>query len=188
MLVMSLKSSGSGFTEDWLPVKSITNGMIELNNNIKVTGVKIKPKNIFILDKNSQNAIIASLKTFYDTLDFDFWIISNDRPVDISDYLATLEIQYNNTQDSRIRKLIMQDIQKANDFMNDNVTDIEYFLLFREKNVDMIQKKLRTIMMGLSNCGLESMQVSNADLRVIIDGFFNGGVPMSNKVVLPSEF
>ena len=38
MLAMSLKSSGSGFTEDWLPVKSITNGMIELNNNIKVTG------------------------------------------------------------------------------------------------------------------------------------------------------
>ena len=149
---MSSKTSyGSMYTESWIPVKAINNGMIELNNNFKVTGVKIKPRNIFILDKGTHDSVIASLRTFYDTLDFEFWIISNDRPVDISDYMATLEIQYSNTQDARIRKLLMQDVQKANDFMNDNVTDIEYFLLFKDKNMDMIQKKLRTIMMGLSN-------------------------------------
>lgn len=181
-------NNSSRYTEDWLPVKSIANGMIETNNKYKVTGVKMKPKNIFILDVQTQNNIIASLKSFYDTLDFEFWLISNDRPVDISSYLATLQIQYNNMQDPRIKKLLIQDIEKANDFMRENVTDIEYFILFKDKNPDMIQKRIRVLIMGLSNCGLEASQTSNEDLRILLDGFLNGGVSVNSKVVLPNEF
>ena len=44
------------------------------------------------------------------------------------------------------------------------------------KNMDMIQKRLRTIITGLANCGLDSAQTSNEDLRVILDNFLNGGV------------
>ena len=57
-----------------------------------------------------------------------------------------------------------------------------------EKNLDIIQKRLRTLMLGLSNCGLDSTQTSNADLRSILDSFFNGGKSTDSKVVLPSEF
>ena len=54
--IMSSKTiSSSKYTENWIPVKNIANGMIELDNKLKVTGVKIKPKNIFILDSNSRN-------------------------------------------------------------------------------------------------------------------------------------
>lgn len=187
-VVKMSSNNSSRYTEDWLPVKGIANGMIETNNKYKVTGVKIKPKNIFILDVQTQNNIIASLKTFYDTLDFEFWLISNDRPVDISSYLATLQIQYNNIQDPRIKKLLIQDIEKANDFMRENVTDIEYFILFKDKNPDMVQKRIRTLILGLSNCGLEASQTSNEDLRVLLDGFLNGGVSVNSKVVLPNEF
>jgi len=178
----------SRYTEDWLPIRGIANGMIETNNKYRVTGVKIKPRNIFILDMQTQNNILASLKTFYDTLDFEFWLISNDRPVDISSYLATLQIQYNNIQDPRVKKLLIQDIDKANNFMRENVTDIEYFILFKDRNPDMVQKRIRTLILGLSNCGLEAAQTSNEDLRVILDGFLNGGVSVNSKVVLPNEF
>ena len=51
---MSSKSKKSKYTEDWLPVRNITNGMIELDNKLKVTGVKVKPRNIFILEQNQQ--------------------------------------------------------------------------------------------------------------------------------------
>ena len=178
--------TNSPYTEDWLPIRGIANGVIELNNKYKVTGIKIKPKNIFILDIGTQNGIISSLKSFYDTIDFEFWLISNDRPVDISGYLAALEVQFNNAQDSRIRKLLSQDIEKANDFMHDNVTDVEYFILFKDRNDDLIQKKIRSLLMGISNCGLEASQVSNADLRAILDGFLNGNRTYTSKVVLPN--
>ena len=186
--IMSSKTSNSKYTEDWITVKNIANGMIELDNKSKVTGVKIRPRNIFILDKITQDNIIASLKTFYDTLDFEFWLISADRPVDISGYLANLQVLYNQTTDAKIIKLITQDIEKANMFMRDNVTDTEYYILFKDKNIDMLQKRIRTVILGLSNCGLDSMQVSNADLRIILDNFLNGGMTTDSKVVLPSEF
>ena len=181
-------TNSSKYTENWIPVKNITNGMIELENKYKVTGVKIRPRNIFILDKITQDNIIASLKTFYDTLDFEFWLISADRPVDISSYLANLQVLYNQTNDARVRKLINQDIEKANNFMRDNVTDTEYYILFKDRNVDMLQKRIRTVILGLSNCGLDSVQVSNADLRIVLDSFLNGGKTTDSKVVMPSEF
>lgn len=184
----SKNKNNSKYTEDWIPVKNITNGMIELENNQKVTGIKIKPKNIFILDKITQDNVIAMMKTFYDTIDFEFWLISADRPVDLSNYLATLQILYNQTQDTKRIKLINQDIEKANSFMKDNVTDTEYYILFKDKNVDILQKRIRTLMMGLANSGLDSVQVSNTDLRIILDSFLNGGMHTDNKVVMPSEF
>ena len=178
-------NANSKYTEDWLPVRNITNGMIELDNKTKVTGVKVRPRNIFILDSNSRNNIISQLRVFYDSIDFEFWLISADRPVDISSYLATLQIQYNNEGDPRIKKIISQDIEKANLFMHNNVTDTEFYILFKEKNADMIQKKLRTLMMGLTNAGLDSAQTSNTDLRVLLDSFLNGGTTAENKAVLP---
>lgn len=183
-----MKKNNSKYTEDWIPIKNIVNGMIELDNKYKVTGVKIKPKNIFILDNSSRSNTIAMLKTFYDTIDFEFWLISADRPVDISSYLATLQIQYNQISDPRIKKLISQDIEKANSFMNNNVTDTEFYILFKERNIEMIQKKLKTLMLGLSNCGLDSTQTSNTDLRTLLDSFLNGGKNTTNKVVIPDEF
>ena len=165
----------SKYTEDWIPVKAIDNGVIILDNNNKVTGVKIRPRNITILDPGTQENIIIGLKNFYNTIDFDFWLISADRPVDITGYLARLQLLYNQTNSPVIRKMIGQDIMKANSFMDNNVTDTEYFILFKEKNNEMIQKRIRTLITGLANCGLDSAQTSNDDLRTIIDNFLNGG-------------
>lgn len=173
---MKSQNQNSKYTEDWIPIKAIENGMITLDNRERVTGVKIRPRNIFILDQATQDNIIIGLKNFYNTIDFEFWLISADRPVDISGYLARLQLLYTQTPNPVIRKMINQDIMKANNFMDNNVTDTEYYILFKEKNLEMIQKKLRTIITGLANCGLDSSQTSNDDLRTIIDNFLNGGI------------
>ena len=167
--------SQSKFTEDWLPVKGIENGCIILDNGMRVTGVKIKPRNIFILDQGTQDSVIIALKNFYNTINFEFWLICADRPLDISSYLARLQLLYNQTTNNAVRKLINQDINKANDFMDNNVTDTEYYILFKEKNLDTIQKNLRTLITGLANAGLDSSQTSNQDLRVVLDNFLNSG-------------
>ncbi len=61
------------YAENWLPVKDIQNGEIILDNNTHVTGVKIRPRNIFILDYESQSNAIYNLRNFYNTLDYPFW-------------------------------------------------------------------------------------------------------------------
>lgn len=172
MLKMNSKSNTT--TESFVPVKAIINNMIELDSGFKVAGVKVAPRNIFILEENDQFNVIDSLKDFYNTLDFEFWLVVADRPVDISVYIAELQMRYNQAQNPVIRKLINQDLKKAEDF-NDNVSDIEFYFLFKDKNVEMIQKKIRLIINGLANAGLSSNQANNDDLRSILDNFLNGG-------------
>ena len=172
---MAKKKTSSKYTEDWVPVKTITNGVIILENKFNVTGVKIMPRNIFILDEQSQGGVINGLKSFYDQIDFEFWLVCADRPVDITVYLSQLQLLYNKTQSPAIRKLIMEDINKGNGFMNNNVVDTEYYILFKEKNPDILQKKVRLLINGLSGCGLVASQTTNEDLRVILDNFLNGG-------------
>lgn len=165
----------SNYTVDDVPVKSITNGNIILDNGQKVTGVKIMPKNIFILDYDMQSAIIANLKNVYNVIDYEFWIIAADRPVDINLYLSQLQVLYNQTQDNIKRKLIVEDISKANMFMSNNVVDTEYFLLFKDKDNELIQKRIRNLINAFAGAGLTTHQVTNDDLRMILDNFLNGG-------------
>ena len=169
------KKVTSGYTEDWLPVKGIQNGFIITTSNQKVTGIKITPRNIFILDPQAQDNILISLKNFYNMLDIEFWLVVADRPVHISVYMAQLQLLYNEAPNPAIRKLILQDINKGNMFINNNIVDTEYYILFKDKNVDLLQKRVRTMITGLASCGLNAAQVNNSDLRIILENFLNGG-------------
>ena len=158
-----------------VPIRSITNGVILLDNGKKVTGVKIMPRNIFILDQSMQDAIIMNLKNVYNAIDYEFWIVVADRPVDINVYLSQLQLLYNQSSDAKIRKLIMEDINKGNMFMNNSVVDTEYFLLFKDKSDDVLQKRVRNLINNFASAGLTAFQTNNDDLRMILDNFLNGG-------------
>ena len=182
---MSKKSNSSGFTEDWLPLRAIQNNMIITRDNQKVGGVKIAPRNIFILDNDMQNNILIGLKNFYNTLDFEFWLIVADRPVDISVYMSQMQLLLNETSTPAIRKLIMQDIDKGETFIRNNVVDTEYFFMFKTKDVDLFQKRIRMMINGLAQCGLNASQISNSDLRFILENFLNGGNTTEFGTVMP---
>ena len=174
----------SKYTNDFVPVRTITNGVIMLDNNEKVTGVKIQPRNIFILDPETRNMIITNLRNVYNLIDYEFWVIAADRPVDITSYLSRLQLLYNSQTNPVKRKLIMEDINKANMFTNNNVVDTEFYLLFKEKDMDKIQKKIRNLIQSFAGAGLVASQTSNDDLRVILDNFLNGGQTTSFGVVM----
>lgn len=177
----------SKYTEDWMPVKSIMNGMIQLDNGYYVTGIKVEPKNIFIMDQGTQENVIFNLRNFYNMIDYEFWLIVADRPVDINVYLAQLQLLYSKSVNNAIRKIILQDIDKANMFMGAeyNVVDTEYFILFKEKKMEVIQKRIHNLISALANCGLNSSQVSNSDIRMILDNFLNGGMTTTSGAVMP---
>ena len=166
----------SKYTNDFVPIRSITNGVIICEDNVKVTGVKISPRNIFILEPDAQTMIINNLRNVYNLIDYEFWIIAADRPVDIASYLSRLQLLYNSQVNPVKRKLILDDINKANMFTTTfNVVDTEFYLLFKEKDMDKIQKKIRGLIQAFANAGLNATQTSNDDLRIILDNFLNGG-------------
>lgn len=174
----------SKYTEGWIQIKSITNGIVLLDNNEKLAGVKVFPKNIFIMDEDSQKNTISNLNNFYNSINFEFWLIVSDRVVDISLYQSQLQLLYNNMTKPKLRKLIMEDINKGSQFMSNNVVDTEYYILFREKNPELVQKKIRGIINGLAASGLNSVQATNDDLRILIENFINGGMNTEFKAVM----
>lgn len=174
------------YSEDWITVKNIIDGMIQLDNDYYVTGIKVLPKNIFIMDEGERNNTLFSLQNFYNMIDFEFWLMIADRPVDINVYLSQLQLLYQRTADPAIRKIIMQDINKANAFMGAeyNVVDTEYFILFKEKKLEVIQKRIANLISGLANAQINSVRVSNVDLRMILDNFLNGGMTTTFGTVM----
>ena len=112
----------SKHTEDWLPIKSIQGGLITVPGGLIEgdqidTGVRIEPKNIFISDMETQNRTIMAIRNFYNTMDYEFWLVCCDRPVDINLYRSELEIMYNEAPTQQARKLILQDLNKIEKFI-----------------------------------------------------------------------
>ena len=103
-------------------------------------------------------------------------------------YLAQLQLMYNNVQSQQIRKLIKQDIDKGEMFRNTtvNAVDTEYYILFRDKKTEVLQKRIHTLISNLATSGLNSRQVSDEDLRVVIDSFFNGNMRSEFGTVMSS--
>lgn len=181
------KTIKSKYTADDIPVRDIVNGEIILNNKERVTGVKIEPRNIFIMEQEMQDMVINNLKDVYNMIDYEFWIVVADRPVDINLYLSQLQLLYNSTSDVKKRQLIISDINKANMFVTNNVVDTEYYLLFKHKDTEIIQKRIKNLISYFANAGLMSKQTSNDDLRIILDNFLNGGKTTEFGTVVTTE-
>lgn len=179
-----MNSKDSSLAENWIQVKDINNGMIFLDDKSIVSGVKISPRNIFILTEGEQNRIINSLKEFYNLIDYEFWLVIADRPVDINLYVSQLELQMSNEQSPARRKLLADDIEKAEMFSMNNVVDTEYYILVKDTNSDALTKKVRGLINNMAGTGLIATQTSNEDLRSILDNFLNGGVTYKSGSVI----
>ena len=182
---VSKKKVSSGYTEDWLPVRAIQNNMIITKDNSKVSGVKVMPRNIFILDDDAQMNILMALRNFYNSIDYEFWLVVADRPVDISVYMSQMQLLLNEASSPAIRKLVLQDIQKGETFIRNNVVDTEYYILFKTKDNDLLQKRVRQLINGLAACSLSASVVTNQDLRLILENFLNGGNTTEFGTVMP---
>ena len=176
-------NQNSSSTENWITVKEINNNIITLDNKKLVAGIKVLPKNIFIMDELSQNRVIDELRKFYNQIDFEFWLIIADRPTNIDLYVSQLELQLNNVSKPSIRKLIVDDLAKADNFVQNDVVDTEYFILFKADSADEVTKNIRGLISNLAQSGLIGVQASDEDLRMLLDNFLNGGKTFTERTV-----
>ena len=179
-----MNSKDSSLTENWIQVKSINNGMIFLDDGYIVSGIKISPRNIFIMTEGEQNRMISSLKDFYNLINKEFWLVIADRPVDINLYVSQLELQLSNEMSPARRKLLTDDIEKAEMFSLNNVVDTEYYFFVKDKNSEELTKKIRGLINNMAGTGLIASQTSNEDLRSVLDNFLNGGVTFNSGSVI----
>ena len=58
------------------------------------------------MDQGTQQNTIYQLRNFYNSIDYEFWLLIADRPVDIDVYLSQLQLMYNNAPTNAIRSLL----------------------------------------------------------------------------------
>ena len=104
-------------------------------------------------------------------------------------YLSQLQLDFDNADNQAIRKLIGEDIEKAEMFSGNqyNVVDTEYYLLFRDKDLEKINKHIQQLITGLASTGLISSKTSNDDLKFLLQNFLNGGVKNEFGTVVTNE-
>ena len=99
--------------------------------------------------------------------------------------MSQMQLLLNDTTSPAIRKLIMQDIEKGETFIRNNVVDTEYFFLFKGKDTELLQKQVRQMISGLGTCGLNASLISNEDLKLLLENFLNGGTNTEFGTVMP---
>ena len=88
------------------------------------------------------------------------------------------------------RKLIAEDLKKVDKFIGPeiNAVDTEFYILFKApvKQTELIQKRISNMISGLASAGLNCRQITEEDIRVLLDSIFNDservefGTVMSN--------
>ena len=69
-----------------------------------------------------------------------------------------------NAGNQQIRRIINQDIEKGEMFRSSsiNAVDTEYYILFRHNKVEVLQKRIHTLISNLATSGLSSLISSTA--------------------------
>lgn len=161
---------------DWLPIKKIENGMIELKDKTKIKGFMLDAKNIHILNNQNQTREVMSIKNAYNQINFPFYEYVIHKEVDLRGYTARLMSKMNelDNDDYHLRKMYETDLEKVN-YFSQHVKDVLFFITVQDKDLAKLNQKLESLQMGYSSTGVHLTPLKNEDLRLLINHIFNNG-------------
>ena len=59
------------------------------------------------------------------------------------------------------------------------------YFMFKDKDADLLMKRVRQMINNLATCGLNASLISNSDLRLVLENFLNGGNTTEFGTVMP---
>lgn len=96
-------SQKTGVTQNFVSVKEIRNGIVQLKNG-EFRGILLcSSVNFGLKSAEEQRAIVEGFQTFLNTLDFSVQIVVNSRRMDLRPYLALLEEKMPDQQSELMR-------------------------------------------------------------------------------------
>ena len=181
-------------TLKWMDVDSVEDDCIILRRGKAskiIKGVKIQPRNIFIEDAPTVSLIIDRWRVFLNKFQDDLYWGFVYNPINIEPYLNVLFEKEKMTEDIVIRRMIMNDIEKAMMFC-ETYKELEFFLMVRADSHDDIEKRYFDLVHELRAEGIAHQPLCSSDFRnylsnvfeneLITDYTFNEGVFRSYQV------
>ena len=161
---------------DWLPFKEVWNDLLFLKNDRVVGIIKINSINLQLYSNEEQNSKIFQFRKVLLSLEYPFKIIALDKQISLSDHIENLVYLSRNTDDEKKKKLLDEDIQYADNIMNQNmVNNREFYLLIDEDkdNTKLLKSKINDIVSQLCNIGLSSEQTKTDEIKELLFTYLN---------------
>lgn len=170
---------GKPTTQDWVPIKDITDNSILRKDDFLVGAVRVQPLNMDLLPDEEQHRIIKQLAGVLNGIDYNYVFYSIDRPVDLDGYINGLEMQKNKEQDLVRKRILEEDIRFAATMASEgDALDRYYFILHSLKpdnkyDQQVSYKRSVELSAELSSIGLTSHACSDHELRELQFIYFN---------------
>ena len=107
-------------TQDFVPIKEIRNGVIELTSGEVRAIVLANPINLSLKTEEEQQAVLANFMSFLNSLDFSTQISIQSRRLDITEYLLKLEKRYEVQTEPLLKIQTRQYIEFIREFTENN--------------------------------------------------------------------
>ena len=180
-------------TESLVPVKSISDGIIQLNNGKYVTVLEVLPLNFYLKSELEQKNIITGFAAWLKIAPSRLQIAVQTRPADIDAFCERLEGYYNSEPNENCRRMIFEDAQLVNYIAeNQAVTRRFYIVLpYEGKSEEMsaicdeMSDTVNTARQYLEACGLETVTHTNED--IFLYELMCGFLRPSLKGIKPTE-
>lgn len=184
-------------TDVLVPVKSISDGIIQLNNGKYVTVLEVLPLNFYLKSELEQKNIISGFAAWLKIAPSRLQIAVQTRPADIDAFCERLEGYYNSEPNENCRRMIFEDAQLVNYIAeNQAVTRRFYIVLpYEGKSAEMsvicdeMSDTVNTARQYLEACGLETVTHTNEDIFLyeLLCGFLRPSLKGIKPTEIPED-
>ncbi|MGI9118108.1 MAG: hypothetical protein ACR2IQ_00990 [Minisyncoccia bacterium] len=133
-------------TQDFVPIKEIRNGVIELTSGEVRAIILANPINLSLKTEDEQQAILANFMSFLNSLDFSTQISIQSRRLDITEYLLKLEKRYELQTEPLLKIQTRQYIEFIRDFTENNEIMTKDFFVVVPYEGGLITKEAKGLM------------------------------------------
>lgn len=186
-------------TQQWLPIKNIVKGMVQLKDGRLVKIVEIMPVNFYLKSEVEQENIIYYFASYLKIAPDNLQIRVLTQRADIEEYLRRLEEFHTNEQNELCREMINGEMEFVRTLSENTAVKKRFFIVYEYSQGAMgnanagINDVIRNFgdevykaQRYLSQCGLEVIEID--DDRALIDLLYSVINKNTSKYIKPGNF
>jgi hypothetical protein len=188
-------------SQKFVPIKSIREGIVSLDNNEYRAVIMVSSLNLSLKSEDEQSAILSQFQNFFNSLDFPIQIYSKSRRADIEPYLKSLEERIKQVDGELLKLQIVEYIEYIKSFTSEsNImtkqfyviipytaptistggmmsfsgskgSDLDNFYKIREQ----VSQRASQVKSGLTRCGLKTVDMGTEELIELYYSILNPG-------------
>lgn len=168
-------SKSEGGIQQWLPIRTIVNGVIVTKDRRFIKVLEVLPLNFHLKPDFEKSNIIANYAAFLKIAPANLQVQVITQKVDMHDYIQRMEGYAKEEVVEKCRDMIMDNVEEVTDLAQDEAITHRFFIIFQHelymkpkqmtvKSIaDRMAEEADTLRRYLDYCGLETLEPKYSD-------------------------